>query len=115
MLLLVAVWGWTFTSVKEAIEAFDVMGFLAIRFTIGAVAIGLMTIGRFCPRSCVIGCGVGGVLAASYTFQTYGLSFTTATNCGVITGLFILFVPLVNRALFGKSIERSTWTIVGFS
>ena len=39
MLLFVALWGWTFTGVKQAIDQFDVMGFLALRFTVAALAL----------------------------------------------------------------------------
>ena len=115
MLVFVAVWGWTFTGVKQAIEAYEVMGFLAIRFVVGAIAIGLPCIGRFCPRSFVIGSGIGLLLASTYLLQTFGLLTTTATNSGVITGLFILFVPLANRALFGKAISQTAWWTVGIS
>jgi drug/metabolite transporter (DMT)-like permease len=115
MLLFVAVWGWTFTGVKQAIEAYEVVGFLAIRFVVAAIAIGLPCIGRFCRRSFVIGASIGIVLASTYLLQTFALITTSATNGGIITGLFILFVPLANRLLFGKPIEQTTWWSVGAS
>jgi drug/metabolite transporter (DMT)-like permease len=46
------------------------------------------------------------VLAAGYLFQTTGLVFTTPTNTGFITGLFVVFAPLADRVLFGASLSR---------
>jgi drug/metabolite transporter (DMT)-like permease len=46
------------------------------------------------------------VLAAAYLFQTTGLLFTTPTNSGLITGLFVVFAPLADRLLFGVNTSR---------
>jgi drug/metabolite transporter (DMT)-like permease len=35
------------------------------------------------------------LLYASYSFQTFGLKYTTAGNAGFITGLFIVFTPIL--------------------
>lgn len=35
LILVTAVWGWTFSMVKEAVAAYCVIGFLALRFAIG--------------------------------------------------------------------------------
>jgi drug/metabolite transporter (DMT)-like permease len=46
------------------------------------------------------------VYAAGYLFQTLGLLYTTPTNSGLITGLFVVFAPLTARALFGVRFSR---------
>jgi drug/metabolite transporter (DMT)-like permease len=56
--------------------------------------------------SCEVGCAIGVVLAAAYLFQTAGLLFTTPTNTGFITGLFVVFAPLADRLLFGTELSR---------
>jgi len=69
-----------------------------------------------CPLfSLKVGGLIGIVLAVSYLFQTYGLSDTTATNTGLITGLFVVFAPLAARALFGVRTPPVLWVAIGVS
>src|SRR5215211_7133868 len=44
--------------------------------------------------------GYRAVPAAGYLFQTLGLLYTTPTNSGLITGLFVVFAPLTARIFF---------------
>jgi drug/metabolite transporter (DMT)-like permease len=55
------------------------------------------------------------VLAAGYLFQTLGLLFTTPTNSGLITGLFVVFAPLADRLLFGANLSRQVLLAVFLS
>ena len=55
------------------------------------------------------------VLAAAYLLQTFGLHSSTATNTGLITGLFIVFTPLANRVLFGVPTSRMLWAAIAVS
>ncbi len=110
MLAVVAIWGWAFILMKPAIEEFGVVSFLAIRFAIAAVVLAPCAMRRATGRSLRTGGLIGVVLAVSYIFQTFGLDNTTAINTGLITGLFIVFAPLVNRALFGV---RTSWALWG--
>lgn len=114
-LLLVAtaaVWGWTFSVVKDAVAVYGVVGFLAVRFAIGAAALGPAGARRLSGRTLVTGAGIGLVLAAAYLFQTFGLEYTTATNGGLITGLFVVFAPLLNRAIFRVRTRLVHWAAV---
>ena len=43
---------------------------------------------------------------AGYLLQTYGLRYTSPTNSGLITGLFVVFAPIANYALFRIRIAR---------
>jgi drug/metabolite transporter (DMT)-like permease len=62
-----------------------------------------------------VGGGIGVVLAAGYLFQTTGLLFTTPTNSGLITGLFVVFAPLADRTFFGARASRQVLLAVGLS
>ena len=55
------------------------------------------------------GSGIGLVLAMGYLFQTLGLLYTTPTDSGLITGLFVVFAPLAARAFFKV---RVPWQVV---
>lgn len=100
LLGVTAVWGWTFVAVQDAVRAWDVPGFLALRFTIAAAASVTLWARRLDRRSLPIGLGIGLLLAAGYLLQTFGLRLTTATSAGLITGLFVVVGPVAARALY---------------
>ena len=94
-----AVWGWTFVVVQDAISAYGVLAFLALRFTLASVALAPL-LPKLTRRTLLVGAGIGLVLAMGYLFQTLGLLYTTPTNSGLITGLFVVFAPLTARIFF---------------
>jgi drug/metabolite transporter (DMT)-like permease len=113
LLLITAIWGWTFSVVKDAVDQYgSVVGFLAIRFAIGALALGVLAISRTSRRSLLAGIPIGVLLAVAYLLQTFGLHYTTATNCGLITGLFVVFALLTNRVWFGVRTPAVFWAAV---
>jgi drug/metabolite transporter (DMT)-like permease len=110
-----AVWGWTFTVVRDAVAAYGVLGFLAIRFAIAAAVLAPLSARRLTRRTLRTGLAIGLVLALGYFFQTLGLRYTTPTNSGVVTGLFIIFVPFFDRLLYRARIRRLLWAFVAVS
>jgi len=110
-----AVWGWTFVVVQDAIALYGVLPFLAVRFSLAGAALAPIYAARLTRRSLLVGGGIGVVLAAGYLFQTTGLLFTTPTNSGLITGLFVVFAPLADRLLFGVNTSRQVLLAVGLS
>ena len=108
-LLLVGVtvvWGWTFVAVRDAIVLYGVLGFLSVRFALAAAVLAPYAARKVARRTFVAGAGIGLVLALGYLLQTTGLLFTTPTNSGLITGLFVVFAPLADRLLFGARPSR---------
>ncbi len=106
-----AVWGWTFVVVKDAVRVYPVAPFLALRF--GLALLVLVLLARRLPdrRSLAAGSLIGVAVAAGYAFQTYGLESAPAGTAGVITGLFVVFTPLIDRA-FGARVGTRTWIAV---
>jgi drug/metabolite transporter (DMT)-like permease len=99
-------WGATFPIVKEAIELLPVMAFLWIRFALAAVVLGLMagragfaTLDR---QGWLKGILLGTLLFSSYLFQTFGLERTSSANAGFLTGLNVVWVPLLAGPLLKK-------------
>jgi drug/metabolite transporter (DMT)-like permease len=115
LILVTAIWGWTFTMVKDAVAAYGVVGFLALRFLIATLCLGPVAVRGLSRKTAILGGAIGVVLAGAYLFQTFGLRLTTATHCGLITGLFVIFALLLNRALFGVRIGRWVWAAVCLS
>jgi drug/metabolite transporter (DMT)-like permease len=115
LLAVTAVWGWTFVVVQDAISVYGVIPFLAVRFVLAGAALTPIYAAKLTRRSLIVGGGIGVVLAAGYLFQTTGLLFTTPTNSGLITGLFVVFAPLADRLLFGANLSRQVVLAVALS
>jgi drug/metabolite transporter (DMT)-like permease len=103
-----AIWGFTFPVVKDAVAIIPPFEFLAIRFAIAAAVLTLvfarqlrafLALGR---RALLAGAGAGLALFAGYTFQTVGLQYTTASNAGFITGLFVVFTPILSAVILRR-------------
>src|SRR5215212_7748295 len=115
LVLVTAVWGWTFVVVQDAISAFGVLGFLALRFALASVALSPILLLGITRRTLLVGGGIGLVLAMVYLFQTLGLLYTTPTNSGRITGLFVVCAPLADRLFFGVRASREVVVAVVLS
>jgi len=121
VLLLVAVtavWGYTFVPVQKAVDGFPLFTFLALRFAVSTVVIAPFAAIplRRLPRSgYVAGLGAGALLALAYGLQTAGLSLTTVSSTGFITGLYVVLTPLLALALFRTRVPRVAWLGVALS
>jgi drug/metabolite transporter (DMT)-like permease len=109
LLVVTAVWGWTFVLVKDAVTQYPTLPFLQVRFALALVVVALLVRRLPTRRELRVGAVVGTVLAGGYLAQTTGLTMTSPGNAGLITGLFVVFTPLLNR-LFGAPIRWWTWT-----
>ena len=98
-----AIWGATFYLVKGALDFVDPVVLVGYRFVLSALLllpwVALRRRRRQPWRAAAV---LAALLAALYVSQTIGLGFTSASNSGFITGLFILFVPLFLFAFFRK-------------
>lgn len=107
LILTTFFWGITFTVVKDAIAQVDMFVFLAQRFALASV---LMIIPGFFfhvrPTWGTVRAGVvlGIMLFSAYAFQTAALLYTTASNTGFLTGLNVVFVPILGALFFKHAI-----------
>ncbi|MGW8313115.1 MAG: DMT family transporter [Desulfuromonadales bacterium] len=99
-------WGATFPIVKQAITEMPVMAFLWVRFAIAALLLALIagrsgfsTLDR---RGWRLGILLGTLLFLSYLFQTFGLERTSSANTGFLTGLGVIWVPLMAGPILKK-------------
>ncbi|MCX8007630.1 MAG: DMT family transporter [Coriobacteriia bacterium] len=97
-----AVWGATFVVVKEAVAGYPVNAFLAWRFALATVALvaafprAVKAIDSDVART---GVGAGLLLCAGYVFQTWGLEATSASKAAFVTGLFVVFTPVLQAVV----------------
>jgi drug/metabolite transporter (DMT)-like permease len=118
LILVTAVWGITFVQVKDAVELYPLFAFLGVRYLIATAALAPVAVRRLrgLGREGLVAGGVLGVLIAlGIGLQTAGLERTTVTNAGFITGLYVLFTPLLGLALFRTRIPRELWLAVGLA
>jgi drug/metabolite transporter (DMT)-like permease len=118
LILVTAVWGVTFVQVQDAVELYPLFAFLAVRYLIATAALAppaarrLRGLGR---EGLVAGAVLGVLIAIGVGLQTAGLERTTVTNTGFITGLYVLFTPLLGLALFRTPIPRELWAAVALA
>jgi len=100
----VTIWGSTFFIVKSALNGIDPVILVAYRFLIAGSI--LLIFIKFSGRPIFDGWKQallpGFLLWMLYIPQTIGLQYTTASNSGFITGLFVAFVPLFLRVIFKR-------------
>lgn len=118
LLGLTVIWGSTFLVVKDAVERIAVLDFTFIRFAIaGAILFavrpralaGLSALER--RHGVVLGLLVG----MGFITQTVGLQYTASSVSGFITGLMVVFTPLVAWVLFGLRVDRTAWVGVAIA
>jgi drug/metabolite transporter (DMT)-like permease len=99
-----AIWGSTFIMVKAALAGIDPIIMVGYRFLLAGSV--LLVFVLLTGRRFFEGLGRAFALAVMLWFlyvpQTLGLKYTTASNSGFITGLFVMFVPLFLRTLFKR-------------
>jgi drug/metabolite transporter (DMT)-like permease len=112
LVAVTAIWGYTFVPVQKAVGAYPLFAFLAVRFAISGIALAPFAWAplRSLPRSgWLAGLLAGGFLAAAYGFQTAGLDLTTVSSTGFITGLYVVFTPILALALFRTPVPAAAW------
>jgi drug/metabolite transporter (DMT)-like permease len=112
LLLVTAIWGWTFVLVKEGMTLAGPFTFLAGRFTLALCLLSLLfwrSIRQIQTKALTYGFLIGIALFCGYLFQTWGLVYTTATKSGLITGLAVVIVPILSSLLFKERLGKMIW------
>jgi drug/metabolite transporter (DMT)-like permease len=107
-----AVWGLTFTMVQDAIELLPAMAFLAYRFAAATAIVFPLVRRRLAALSrdgWYAGLLMGVFLTAGYVTQTLGLEHTTPSDAGFITGMFVVFTPVLGALFLRQRISRGAW------
>ena len=118
LIAVTAVWGVTFVQVKDALELYPLFAFLSVRFAIAGVVLAVPARGRVRSlrrEGMLAGVVLGVLLAAAYAFQTAGLERTTVSSTGFITGLYVVFTPLIAFWLFGTRVPGVVLVSVSFA
>lgn len=103
LLLAVAVaWGSTYWVAKELVSQDTVLAVLAVRMLLTAVALALILAvmrKRLNKAEAVVGGILGLLLSTVFTFETFGIAATSATNAGLIISLTIVMTPVLETVV----------------
>ncbi len=125
MLLTAMIWGSAFVAQRLGMDAIGPFLYTGLRFALASVALLPLVIllgrrgGDKSPepvnRSLVLaGVVMGLALSLGINLQQVGLLFTSVTNSGFITGLYVIVVPLLGLFI-GHKTGMGTWLGAGLA
>ncbi|HEV8683385.1 MAG TPA: DMT family transporter [Actinomycetota bacterium] len=117
------IWGLTFPAGKVALERLSVPAFMAWSRTLGFLIL-VVSLPMFARagarwpdirRAIPPGLVLGALLFLGYALQTAGLARTSATNAGFITGLYVVFTPVLALVVLRQPTGPAAWAAVAIS
>ena len=118
LLLVSASWGWAFVIMKDSIARQSVNNFLFSRFALAVVVMIVLRpqVFKLFNKDLVSRSAFAGTfLGIGYILQTLGLERTGAAITGFITGLYVVFTPLIAALILKTRITLLTWGCVALA
>jgi drug/metabolite transporter (DMT)-like permease len=113
LVMLALTWGTSHVIQKDILATHSPAFYTSMRFGIAALCFGLLFAGRLRRserKEIVKGAWLGLFSFAGICFYTCGLAFTQASKAGFITGLYLVFTPLLGYLLFRSRPTRDHLT-----
>ena len=98
LFLITFIWGSTFVTGKVVLSQVSPLQMMVIRFSLASVFFLLVGWNRLFPiawRSVFKAAFLGLLLFLGFAAQTIGLQWTTASKSAFITGMMVVFVPIL--------------------
>lgn len=118
LLGMTASWGSTFFLIKDLLDRVPTLDFLAVRFALAALVMALVaprTLARLSAESRRKAVVLGVLYGAAQILQTAGLAHTAASVSGFITGMYVVFTPVLAALLLRTKIGWATWGAVALA
>lgn len=118
LIALTAVWGSTFFMIRDLVAVIPSVDFLAVRFGLAAavmLAAFWPRVRALPPRELRVGVALGVLYGLAQMLQTEGLAHTSASVSGFVTGMYVVFTPLLSAALLRERVSPATWGAVALS
>jgi drug/metabolite transporter (DMT)-like permease len=115
LLAMTAVWGSTFVLIKGVVARMPVADFLAVRFSVAAVAMLLLfarPVWRLGRQQVMRGLQLGIVYGVGQLLQTWGLSLIAPSVSGFVTGMYVVFTPILAMLLLRQHMAGIVWLAV---
>jgi len=111
LLFITIVWGSSFPLMKIMLDFMPSYAYISLRFLLAGfllAAIFHRNFRHFTRRTLLFGSVVGVLMFAGTVLQLIGLYTTTASNSGFITGLSVVFVPIISAVLLKKKPDKAS-------
>lgn len=107
LVLTALIFGSTFIVIKDSVSVLDPFALLTLRFGVASIALyALVCIKKLKPSDHLgLGLITGVIQFLTYAPQTIGLQYTTPSNSAFITGLFVVFTPIISSIFFKKTLR----------
>ena len=118
LLAVAAMWGISFVWMKDILDQQDVYSFLTSRFVVAAlamIALNPKVLRHFTKELVFQGLIIGMALGSGYIFQTLGLERTTPAITGFITGLYVVFTPLIASVFLKEKLTLLMWGYIALA
>ncbi len=118
LLLVTAIWGSTFVLVKETLQTVGTFTLMSLRFLLASALLAAYVAAAkkpFGENEIKRGAAIGFFLFIGYAAQTYGLNYLSATSSAFITGLLVVFVPVLAALLLKRVPQKKIWMAVAVS
>ncbi|MGN6327945.1 MAG: DMT family transporter [Rhodanobacter sp.] len=118
LLAMTAVWGSTFVLIKDVVGRMPVADFLAVRFLIGAAVMVVLfarPVWRLGRQQLVRGLLLGALYGVGQLLQTWGLALIAPSVSGFVTGMYVVFTPILAMVLLRRRMPAVTWLAVALS
>ncbi|PWK88668.1 DMT family transporter [Fulvimonas soli] len=115
LLAMTAVWGSTFVLIKDVVGRMPVADFLAVRFALAALAMLALfarPAWRLGWRQSVRALLLGLLYGAAQLLQTWGLKLIAPSVSGFVTGMYVVFTPLLATVLLRQRPNGAVWLAV---
>jgi drug/metabolite transporter (DMT)-like permease len=115
LLAVAAAWGSTFFLTKNLLTRMDVADYLALRFLIASVALVLIhppAVSRLSRLDRGRAVALGITYGIAQLVQTEGLRHTSASVSGFVTGMYVVFTPLLAAVILRHKFGRWAWVAV---
>ena len=112
LILVTLIWGTTFVVIKESLNSVPPSLFLALRFSLAALALIWVRPTKGLWRWGLL---LGVVMFLSYGSQTVGLQFTSASKGAFITALCVVLVPILSGIVNRRWLPLRVWLAAGLA
>jgi len=115
LLVMTAVWGSTFVLIKDVVARMPVADFLAVRFVIAALAMLILFprhVWRLGRTKLLRGLLLGAIYGAGQLLQTWGLALIAPSVSGFVTGMYVVFTPILATLLLRQRMAGVVWIAV---
>jgi len=118
LLVMTAVWGSTFVLIKGVVDRMPVADFLAVRFIVAAIAMFALFhrhVARLERKQLLRGMVLGALYGCGQLLQTWGLSLISPSVSGFVTGMYVVFTPILATVLLRQRMPVTVWLAVALA